>query len=151
MTLSTESARLMARGDDATVPPPGQAGDFASYSRITHYALPLVLSNSAAVFLQFIDRMFLAWHAPESVAGAGTAGMIGICFVSFAAVTTGFTSVFTAQYMGAGRPLRIGPTVWQGWYLSLVFGTLSFALSFPAAPLFQWIGHSPAVRAAALD
>ena len=141
----------MAGGEDAAVPPPGQSGGFASYSRIAHYALPLVLSNSAAVFLQFIDRMFLAWHAPESVAGAGTAGMLAICFISFAAVTAGFTSVFTAQYMGAGRPLRTGATVWQGWYLSLAFGAVSFALSFLAVPLFDWIGHSQAVRAAEID
>lgn len=151
VTYSTESARLMARGDDDAMPPPGQAGDFASYSRVAHYALPLVLSNSAAVFLQFIDRMFLAWHSPESVAGAGAAGMIAICFISFASVTTGFTSVFTAQYMGAGRPMRTGPAVWQGWYLSLVFGAISFLLSFLAGPLFDWIGHSPAVKAAEIE
>ncbi len=119
-----------------------------SYRRLLHYALPLVLSNSGGVLLLFTDRLFLAWHSPESVAGAGTAGMIAICFVAFCAATTGFTVVFTAQYLGAGRPERLGPSVWQGWYLSVGFGLATLAISTLADPLFDWIGHGPAVRAA---
>ena len=148
--VSSESARLMV-GDGSGLPPPGEAGDFASYRRLAHYAVPLVLSYSAGVILQFTDRMFLAWHSPESVAGAGAAGMIAICFVGFATVTVSFTSVFTAQYVGAGRPGRLGPVVWQGWYLSILFGLATLLLSFFAQPLFDWIGHGPAVRQAEVD
>lgn len=124
---------------------------FASYGRLVYYALPLVLSNLGGVMMQFIDRLFLAWHAPESLAGAGAAGMIAICFIAFCAATTGFTGVFVAQYLGSGRPERLGPAVWQGWYLALGFGAVSLALSALSAPLFDWIGHGPAVRAAETD
>ena len=151
MTITNESGRFLLHQPEEALPPVGQAGSFASYAKIVHYALPLVLSNSAGVILQFIDRMFLAWHSPESMAGAGAAGMIAICFVSFASVTTSFTSVFAAQYMGAGRPRRLGPAVWQGWYLSLAFGLATFLLSFTARPLFDWIGHGAAVRAAEIE
>ncbi len=144
--------------EPSTSPPDDRAAgagpehpDFASYRRLLHYALPLVLSHSGGILLQLTDRLFLAWHAPESVAGAGTAGMIAFCFVAFCSVTTGFTSVFVAQYLGAGRPERLGPAVWQGWYLSLFLGVMSWGLSFLAEPLFGWIGHGPAVRAAEAD
>lgn len=124
---------------------------FASYGRIIYYALPLVLSNLGGVLMQFIDRLFLAWHAPESVAGAGTAGMIAICFIAFCVATTGFTGVFAAQYLGSGRPERLGPAIWQGWYLALGFGVATLLMSVLSAPLFDWIGHGPAVRAAETD
>jgi len=124
---------------------------FASYGRIIHYALPLVLSNLGGVMMHFVDRLFLAWHSPESVAGAGTAGMIAICFIAFCAATTGFTGVFAAQYLGSGRPERLGPTIWQGWYLALGFGLGTMLLSTLSGPLFEWIGHGPLVRAAEVD
>ncbi len=122
-----------------------------SYRSIMRYAVPLILANSASVILQFIDRMFLAWHARDSLSGAGTAGMITISFIAFFSVTTAFTGVFVAQYMGAKRPERLGPAIWQGWYLSVAFGLITFLLSFLAVPLFDWIGHGEGVKAAEID
>lgn len=151
MDPTSESVRYMTRRTGTEIALPDNPKEFASYSRLIRYALPLVLSNSAAMLLQFVDRMFLARHAPGSVAGAGAAGMIAVCFVGFASVTVGFTSVFIAQYLGAGRPGRAGPAVWQGWYLAILFGVVSFALSFVAEPLFDWIGHGPDVRAAEIE
>lgn len=143
-----DACRLPA-GDD--IPVRETDASFASYRRLIHYALPLVLSNSGIVLLQFIDRMFLAWYSPAAVAGAGAAGMIVICFVGFAQGTTSFTNVFAAQYLGSRRPRRLGPAVWQGWYLSLVFGLATLLLSFAAVPLFDWMGHGADVRAAEID
>lgn len=140
-----------ATGAKADEGPDVSRPDFASYRMLLHYAVPLVLSNSAGVFLQFTDRMFLSWHGSESVAGAGTAGIITLCFVGFFTVTVAFTGVFTAQYLGSGRPRRLGPVVWQGWYISLAFGVACFALSFLGQPLFDWIGHGELVRAAEID
>lgn len=125
--------------------------DSVSYRTIIHYSLPLILSYSGGIIMQFTDRMFLAWHAPESVAGAGTAGMISICFLCFFYVTTGFTSVFTSQYLGSHRLEKIGPVVWQGIYLSLVFGLLTYLLAFGSQPLFEWIGHEPAILEAEVE
>ncbi len=103
------------------------------------------------MILQFVDRMFLAWHSPQSVAGAGTAGMLAFCLVGFFSVTTGFTNVFAAQYIGARRPERLGPAIWQGWYLSLLFGIVTFVLAFWAVPLFEWMGHGPEVQKAEIE
>jgi MATE family multidrug resistance protein len=111
----------------------------------------MVLSNSGGTILQFTDRMFLAWHAPESVAGAGVAGMISICFIGLFCGVTGFTGVFAAQYLGSGRPERLGPATWQGLRLSVVFGAVCFGLSFFAEPLFTRLGHGAAVTAAEID
>lgn len=124
---------------------------FASYGRILYYALPLVLSSLGGVMMHFVDRLFLAWHGPESVAGAGMAGIVALCFIAFCAGVTGFTGVFAAQYLGSGRPERLGPTIWQGWYLALGFGLVTMLLSAISVPLFEWIGHGPLVRAAEVD
>ncbi len=142
------SARFGYAGDDED---PATTKDFASYRTIIHYSLPLILSYSGGIIMQFTDRMFLAWHAPESVAGAGTAGLISICFLSFFYVTTGFTSVFTSQYLGSQRLEKIGPVVWQGIYLSLAFGLLSYILAFRSQALFEWIGHEPAILRAEVE
>lgn len=122
-----------------------------SYRSILRYAVPLVLANSASLLLQFIDRMFLAWYSREALGGAGTSGMIAICCISFFSVTAAFTGVFVAQYLGSGRPARIGPAVWQGAYLALLFGIVTFVVSFFAVPLFDAIGHEPLTRQAEID
>lgn len=126
---------------------PGDPG-FAGYADIVRVAVPLVLSATGGVVLQFTDRMFLAWHSPEAVAGAGTAGMLVICFIGFFSGVTGFTSVFAAQYLGSRRPERLGPAIWQGLYLSLFFGLLTLAAGQCSAGVFDRIGHGPLVREA---
>src|SRR5690606_32126336 len=46
----------------------------------------------------------------------------------------------------AGRPERIGPSVWQGLYVALAGGALLAALG-PAAPwIFALIGHAPELQ-----
>jgi MATE family multidrug resistance protein len=60
--------------------------------------------------------------------------------------TAGYVSTFVAQYVGAGRDERIGPTIWQGLYVALV-GTIIILLLIPLAdPVFRLIGHDPEIR-----
>ena len=51
-----------------------------------------------------------------------------------------------AQYLGSGRPQRIGPAMWQGIYFSIGAGLLVAALSPLAGPAFDLAGHDPALR-----
>src|SRR5262249_3020616 len=60
--------------------------------------------------------------------------------------TAGYTSTFVAQYIGAGRPQRVGPAVWQGIYFGLLAG-LIFLVFLPAAPwLIALGGHTAALQ-----
>ena len=56
-------------------------------------------------------------------------------------------ATFAAQYTGAGRPLRVGPAVWQGLYFSVIAG-LGMLLLIPlAGPIFRAIDHAPTIQA----
>ena len=77
-------------------------------------AYPLILGHMSFTIQTFVDRIFLTWYSAEAVAGAVT-GLFAVW--SLIALFTGtgeYLTAFVAQYLGAGRPERIGPAVWQG-------------------------------------
>jgi MATE family multidrug resistance protein len=51
-----------------------------------------------------------------------------------------------AQYFGAGRHDRIGPSTWQGIYVALIGAGVCFALVPLAPALFKAIGHPPEIQ-----
>lgn len=111
-------------------------------------AYPLILSNMTFTLEIFLDRLFLTWYAPEAMAGAVTGGFTVWVLVGLFVGTGEYLTTFVAQYHGAGRPERIGATLWQGFYFALATGLFVAALSPLAAPLFGWVAHEPDVRAA---
>src|SRR5512139_3794371 len=99
-------------------------------------AYPLILSHLSFTIQTFVDRLFLTWYSAEAVAGAVTGlfavwSLIGLCIGTGEYLTT-----FVAQYLGAGRPERIGPAIWQGIYFSLAAGLLMALLAPLAGPVF---------------
>jgi MATE family multidrug resistance protein len=109
-------------------------------------AIPLVLSSGAWAIQHFVDRMFLTWYSPEAVAAATPAGILNYALMSVFIGTAGYVSTFVAQYYGAQRYDRIGPSVWQGVYVAVV-GGVAMLLFVPAArPLFAFAGHDPLVQ-----
>ncbi|HLQ44870.1 MAG TPA: MATE family efflux transporter, partial [Planctomycetaceae bacterium] len=56
-----------------------------------------------------------------------------------------YANTFVAQYEGAGRQDRAAAAVWQAIYLALFGGVLLNLLALFAGPLFDAIGHDPAV------
>jgi MATE family, multidrug efflux pump len=109
-------------------------------------AYPLILANMSFTVQTFVDRLFLMWYSPEAVAGAVT-GLFTVWAVIALFTGTGeYLTAFVAQYVGAGRPERIGAVMWQGVYFSLAAGLLVAALAPLAGPVFALAGHDPAVR-----
>lgn len=116
----------------------GQPGGWKEFIVVS---FPLILSASSTSLQHFIDRLFLSWYAPEAIAAAMAAGVLQIALISVFVGTAGYVSTFAAQYYGAKRAGSIGPSVWQGIYVSLagslmILATVPFAKSF-----FSWIGH----------
>ncbi len=107
---------------------------------------PLILSQMSFTFGAFCDRLFLTWYSQEAVAGSVTALFATWTFMGLCLGTGEYATTFVAQYFGAGRHERIGPTLWQGIYFSLASGIVIAALSPLAAPLFAMAGHAPQVR-----
>jgi MATE family multidrug resistance protein len=109
-------------------------------------AYPLILGHLSFTIQTFVDRLFLTWYSPEAVAGAVT-GLFAVWSIIALFTGTGeYLTTFVAQYLGSGRPHRIGPAMWQGIYFSIGAGLLVAALSPLAAPTFDLAGHDSALR-----
>jgi multidrug resistance protein, MATE family len=109
-------------------------------------AYPLVLGHLSFTVQTFVDRLFLTWYSPEAMAGAVTAVFAVWAILALFTGTGEYLTTFVAQYLGSGRPERIGPAVWQGVYFSLGAGLLVAALAPLAGPAFDLAGHAPALR-----
>jgi len=116
------------------------------YREFLRLALPLILSTASWSVQHFIDRVFLTWHSTAALAAALPAGMASFTFLSLFMGIVGYANTFVAQYIGARRPERVGPAVWQGIYLALVSGLLALIPAAFATPLFDLIGHDAVIR-----
>ena len=117
-----------------------------SYRDVWHVSIPLVVSMSTTVVMTFTDRIFLANYSIDAIAAALPAGITAFIFLSFFADTAGYANVIIAQYSGAGAMQRVGNTMWQGIYFSLIAWVAMIALSLAAGPLFALAGHAPEVQ-----
>ena len=111
----------------------------AGYREVLVVAIPLILSTASWSVQHFVDRMFLAWYSPETIAAAMPAGMVHFSMVSIFMGTAGYVSTFVAQYYGAKRYHRIGPALWQGIYMSLIGGVLILTVLLRIAPAIDQI------------
>ena len=117
---------------------------------VLHVAYPLILSNMSFTVQVFVDRVFLTWYSPEAVAGAVTGVFVTWVLIGLFSSTGEYATTFVAQYLGAGRAQRIGPTLWQGFYFSLASGLLVAALSPLMGPMARLGVHDPGVIEAEL-
>ncbi len=116
------------------------------YQDVMRVALPLIFSTGAWSLQTFIDRIFLTWYSPAALAAASPSGMANFTLFSLLIGTASYVNTFVAQYHGAGRPERIGRSVWQGIYFSL-FALLLALVMWPLADdLFRLFGHAPDVQ-----
>ena len=116
------------------------------YREVLVIAIPLILSTASWSVQHFVDRMFLTWYSPETIAAAMPAGMVHFSMVSIFMGTAGYVSTFVAQYYGAKRYRRIGPAIWQGVYVSIIGGLLILCVIPFAEPIFRMVGHSLQIR-----
>lgn len=108
---------------------------------------PLVLSHMSFTLQTFVDRVFITWYSADAVAGLVAGMFLAWSLIGLFLATGEYLTTFVAQYLGAGRPERIGPAMWQGIYFALLAGLLVAGLSPLVGPLFDWVGHDPSVRA----
>ncbi len=116
------------------------------YRQVLAIAVPLILSTASWSVQHFVDRMFLAWYAPEAIAAAMPAGMVYFSIVSVFMGTAGYASTFVAQYYGAGHYHRIGPALWQGVYISFIGGAVLICAIPFAQSIFNLVGHEKLVQ-----
>jgi MATE family multidrug resistance protein len=111
-------------------------------------AWPLIVSNSFFTLQIALDRALLSRHASETVGAAMPAVLLFWTPFALLQFTANYVSVFVSQYIGAGRPERVGPAVGQSLYFSVVAGVLFVALVVPlAGPVVALAGHTLALQA----
>jgi len=109
-------------------------------------AYPLILSNMSLTVQSFVDRLFLTWYSPEAVGAAVTGFLLAFTIIGLFVGTGEYLTTFVAQYLGARRFHRIGPTIWQGIYFSVGAGICVAAFLPLLRPVFALAGHAPLVQ-----
>jgi MATE family multidrug resistance protein len=109
-------------------------------------AVPLVLSNGFLTLQLTLDRIMLSRLDSDAVGAVMPAVMVFWTCFALVQNTANYATTFVAQYVGAGRPERVGPAVWQGLYVGVLGGTLFLGLAPFAEILMSWGGHSPQVQ-----
>jgi MATE family multidrug resistance protein len=111
-------------------------------------AWPLIVSNSFFTLQIALDRALLSRHASETVGAAMPAVLLFWTPFAFVQFTANYVSVFVSQYVGAGRPNRVGPAIGQALYFSIGAGVLFVAAVVPLADVVVFlIGHTEALQA----
>jgi MATE family multidrug resistance protein len=110
-------------------------------------ALPLILSNSVWTLQVTLDRIMLSRSSSDAVAAAMPAVCVFWTPFILLQYTANYATTFVSQYLGAGRPERIGAAVWQSIYFSLFAGLLFAACSPWLSRLLELTDHTPAVKA----
>ena len=127
---------------DRRAPQPG------GYREVWRVAFPIVLSTASFTVMQFIDRLFLAWHSEVALRAALPAGMLALTLTMFFQSLAGYSATFVAQWHGAGKPRECARAAWQGVWTGLATWPVCFLL----VPAGRWLlglaGHEPTMLAA---
>jgi MATE family multidrug resistance protein len=110
-------------------------------------AFPLILSNSIWTVQVTVDRLLLSRYSLEAM--EATLPTVALFWTPMVLLqgTAGYAATFVSQYVGAGRPHRVGPSIWQALYFAVAAG-LAFLLFWPlAGPIMALGEHSATVQA----
>jgi len=116
------------------------------YGEFLVIAGPLILMTSSWSIQQFVNRIFLTWHSKEALDASTPAAILNMALMSFFMGTVTYAETFVAQYYGAKRYQRIGPSFWQGIYVAIIGGIVLLIAAPFAKPIFHFVGHAPAVQ-----
>ncbi|MCA9239410.1 MAG: polysaccharide biosynthesis C-terminal domain-containing protein, partial [Planctomycetales bacterium] len=129
-------------------PPPPADAPTTWWSRpaggreVLQVSAPLVVSALSWTVMTFIDRVMLKHVSGEAMSAAFSAGTVWFTTLCLPLGVCMYASTFVSQYHGARQPERIGPSVWQGVWLALLFTPLLLAI-IPFAPaFFSGVNHS---------
>ncbi|WP_424244890.1 MATE family multidrug resistance protein [Elusimicrobium posterum] len=108
-------------------------------------AYPLIVTNACSVIMQFVDRVFLSWYSPETLAACVPGGSLAFTFVALFMGIASYTGVFVAQYDGKRKKANISVSLWQGIIVSLISGVLIAGLTPLGFMLIDVFKHAPEV------
>ena len=104
---------------------------------------PLVVSSLSWTVMTFVDRMMLNHWSGAAMSAAFVAGVVWWVFLCLPLGVCTYASTFVAQYVGSGRPERVGPSVWQGCWIAAAVTPALLAVAPLSWAAFRAAGHSP--------
>lgn len=117
------------------------------YLDILKLVWPLALGMINNAVMQFVDRIYLAHDSLESLEAALPAGMLMWIFAGFFQSVVGYSSVFVAQYHGAGEDANCRASTRAAYAISVVAGALCVLLVPAGGWLLSLSSPSAAVLA----
>ena len=106
-------------------------------------ALPLVISSLSWTVMNFIDRMFLFRVSGAAMSASFFAGVVWFALFCLPLGICIYVGTFVSQYFGDRQFRRIGPSMWQGVWMS--FAALPIAaVAIPFAPFLFGLAHHDA-------
>ena len=73
------------------------------YPSVIKVCLPLVMSMAAVTVMEFTDRIFLSNYSLDAISAVTPSGIVVFVLLVFFSGITAYSSVFVAQYTGAGN------------------------------------------------
>lgn len=116
-------------------------------SELLALAWPLIVTNGLWTAQITLDRVLLGQNASADLAASLPAVMLFWTLISLFQYTANYATTFVAQYLGAGRPHRVGPAIGQSLWFSLIGGLFFLALAPFAEPLMALGGHAEELQA----
>jgi multidrug resistance protein, MATE family len=110
---------------------------------VLRIALPMVVTTLSWTLMNFIDSAILMEVSETAMAAAYSAGIIWFAALSLLYGLCSYSSTFVAQYHGDGQPSKIGPVVWQGVWLGLLFFLITPFAQLAAPWIFAAFDHEP--------
>jgi MATE family multidrug resistance protein len=116
-----------------------------AWKSILALAWPLIVAQSFWNLQVTIDRIFLGQYSTDALAAA--MAVMGVFWVPMALIqqTASYGSTFVAQYYGAGKFDRIGPSIWHSVFFSICGGLCVIGLIPLGDWFFSQLGHTPEV------
>lgn len=106
---------------------------------------PLIVTMAAQVLMQFVDRMFLAWHSHDALAACVPAGVLAMTFGSMFMGLASYTSVFISQYYAQKKYASVTISLWQGILLALLSSAVLACLTPVGNAVIHFFNHGPSV------
>ena len=114
---------------------------------------PNVAGTLAETLMTLVDFAIVSQmsRAEQAQAALSSASMIYLSVFAFLLGTMLCVTTVVSQSLGANRLRDCSSYAWQAIWLSGLFGLVGMATVPFMTPLFNWIGHEPAVRAMEID
>lgn len=113
---------------------------------LVRLAWPLIITNGIWTAQITLDRVLLNQSSSDDLAASLPAVMVFWTVMNFFYHTVGYAATFVAQYIGAGRPHRVGPAIGQSLYVAAIGGIVFLLLAPFSDRLVALFGHDPEIQ-----